>query len=405
MKPLRIGLIGASGRAVLAKHWHKPDTGESLVVAAADCAPKALAEFQQWAAPGAFVTDDYRELLARPGLDAIGVFSPDYVHEEHAVAALQAGKHVYLEKPMAISIASCDRILKAWRESGTKLMMGFNMRYMPIVARAKQLVESGAIGELKAIWVRHFVGAGGDFYYHDWHASRTNTLSLLLQKATHDFDVIHWLGGAYAKRVAAFGSLDYFGGDKENTLTCPTCAEAAVCPEVQEPTNPRQQCVFRREVDVEDNHVVILDLENGIKAAYLQCHFTPEYLRDYVLIGTRGRLEMEVEHLKLWTISRPDGHAWEKPPVRTDYPIDVNNNGCHGGGDPRIAQAFLDAVLHGIEPISDPLAGRMSVAVGCQAARSLRDGGVRHVPRVSHLQPAARPATDRHAATPAFISQ
>jgi hypothetical protein len=158
-------------------------------------------------------------------------------------------------------------------------------------------------------------------------------------------------------------------------------------------------------VDVEDNHVVILDLENGIKAAYLQCHFTPEYLRDYVLIGTRGRLEMEVEHLKLWTISRPDGHAWEKPPVRTDYPIDVNNNGCHGGGDPRIAQAFLDAVLHGIEPISDPLAGRMSVAVGCQAARSLRDGGVRHVPRVSHLQPAARPATDRHAATPAFISQ
>ena len=62
-------------------------------------------------------------------------------------------------------------------------------------------------------------------------------------------------------------------------------------------------------MDVEDNHVVILELENGIKASYLQCHFAPEYLRDYVLIGTKGRLEMEVEQLKLWTISRPDGHA------------------------------------------------------------------------------------------------
>ena len=102
--------------------------------------PKRWANFNS-GLPGAFVTDDYRELLARPDLDAIGVFSPDYVHEEHAVAALQAGKHVYLEKPMAISIASCDRILKAWRKSGTRLMMGFNMRYMPIVARAKQLVE------------------------------------------------------------------------------------------------------------------------------------------------------------------------------------------------------------------------------------------------------------------------
>ncbi|HUJ09503.1 MAG TPA: Gfo/Idh/MocA family oxidoreductase [Verrucomicrobiae bacterium] len=381
MKPLRIGLIGASGRGVLAKQWHRPETGESIVVAAADIAPKALAEFKLWAGREAFVTEDYHQLLAFPGLDAIGIFSPDYLHEEHVVAALQARKHVYLEKPMAISTASCDRILRAWRESGVKLMMGFNMRYMPIVARAKELIEAGTIGEPKAIWVRHFVGAGGDFYYHDWHANRRNTLSLLLQKATHDFDVIHWLGGAYSRRVAAFGGLDYFGGDKPNTLTCPTCADAAACPEVQEPANPRQQCVFRSEVDVEDNHVVILELENGIKAAYLQCHFAPEYLRNYVVIGTKGRLEMEVERLKLWTISRPDGRAWETSPVRTDHPID-SSQGWHGGADPLIAQAFLDMLLRGIEPISNPLAGRMSVAVGCEAVRSLREGGIRQVPAV-----------------------
>ena len=402
MKPLRIGLIGASGRAVLAKHWHRPESGESLVVAAADIAPKALTEFQQWAVNGAFITANYRELLVRSDIDAIGVFSPDHLHEEHATAALKSGKHVYLEKPMAISISGCDRILQAWRESGVSLMMGFNMRYMPIVAKAKQLIDSGVIGDLKAIWVRHFVGAGGDFYYHDWHAKRVNTLSLLLQKASHDFDVIHWLGGAYARRVAAFGGLDYFGGDKDDTLTCPECPEAATCPEVQTPTNPRQQCVFRGEVDVEDNHVVILELENGVRASYTQCHFTPEYLRNYVMIGTKGRLEMDVEQLKLWMISRPDGHAWERPSIRTDYEIDVSA-GWHGGADPLIAQAFLDTVLRGIEPVSHPFAGRMSVAVGCEAYQSLRDRSVRSVPGMQEPRTVAVRSRVRQSALQADI--
>lgn len=392
MKPLRIGLIGASGRAVLAKHWHRPESGESLVVAAADIAPRALTEFQGWGAKGAFITADYRELLARSDIDAVGVFSPDYLHEEHAVAALKAEKHVYLEKPMATSISGGDRILQAWRESGARLMIGFNMRYMPIIAKAKELIDSGAIGDLKAIWVRHFVGAGGDFYFHDWHAKRANTLSLLLQKASHDLDVIHWLSGSYTRRVAAFGGLDYFGGDKDNALTCPECPEASTCPEVQAPDNPRQQCVFREEVEVEDNHVVILELENGVRASYTQCHFTPEYLRNYVMIGTKGRLEMNVEELKLWMISRPDGHAWERPPIRTDFEIDVSA-GWHGGADPRIAQAFLDAVLRGIEPISHPLAGRMSVAVGCEAYHSLRDRTMRSVPPLQEAR--AVPAQSR----------
>jgi hypothetical protein len=90
---------------------------------------------------------------------------------------------------------------------------------------------------------------------------------------------------------------------------------------------------------------------------------------------------MDVEQLKLWMISRPDGHAWEKPPIRTDYEIDVSA-GWHGGADPLIAQGFLDSVLRGIEPVNHPLAGRMSVAVGCEAYHSLRDRSVRSVPGV-----------------------
>lgn len=55
----------------------------------------------------------------------------------------------------------------------------------------KELIDAGAIGEVKTIWCRHFVGNGGDYYFKDWHAERKNTTSLLLQKGAHDIDVIH----------------------------------------------------------------------------------------------------------------------------------------------------------------------------------------------------------------------
>ena len=75
----------------------------------------------------------------------------------------------------------------------------------------RELIQAGAIGEVKAIWCRHFVGNGGDFYFKDWHADRRNTTGLLLQKGAHDIDVIHWLADAYTQRVTAMGELTVYG--------------------------------------------------------------------------------------------------------------------------------------------------------------------------------------------------
>ena len=72
------------------------------------------------------------------------------------------------------------------KKSGKHLMIGFNMRYMSMYQTMKEIINSGVIGDIKAVWVRHFVGLGGYFYYHDWHGTAENTTSLLLQKASHD---------------------------------------------------------------------------------------------------------------------------------------------------------------------------------------------------------------------------
>jgi len=363
-----MGIIGVCGRGAIANNWR--DSGRAEVVAGADVSDAALADFKQRMGEKTFTTRDYRDLLDRKDIDAIAVTSPDFMHEEHAVAALQAGKHVFCEKPLAITTDGCDHILRTWKASGKHLMVGFNMRYMNIFRVMKEVVDSGAIGEVKAVWVRHFVGFGGDFYYHDWHANRKNTTSLLLQKGSHDIDMIHWISGHYTRRVAAFGSLDFFGGDMPDDLTCPACDLKETCTEAQ--FGSREQCAFRREVDVEDNNVMIMQLEGGIKASYLQCHFTPDYHRNYVFIGTEGRVENSEPDMKVWLKTRRS-NSWRELADRT---YDVKTaHGTHGGADPVICEDFLDMVLEGKEPVATPIAGRMSVAAGCAGAESMRNGG------------------------------
>lgn len=383
MKKIRIGIIGASGRAIIAKHWHVPHNDVSEVVAAVDVSEKSLADFRAWAGPDAWTGRDYRELLKRDDLDAVGVFTPDRFHEEHALAVLEAGKALYLEKPMALSTEACDRILLAVRKHKVPFMMGFNLRYHPVVLAARDAILAGRIGNVRAIWVHHFVGAGGDFYYHDWHANRTSVHSLLLQKASHDFDVIHWLGGAYGARAAAFGDLDYFGGDRPETLTCPTCDIRDTCPEAQAPDNPRQMCVFRKSVDVEDNQVVILKLANGVKASYTQCHFTPEYVRHYNVIGDKGRIEFFLERNEIWFYPRPEKtRDWPTPPPREEIPLAGarDSDEGHGGADEQITAGFIRYLRDGIPPNTSPEDGRMSVAVGCAATASLREGRMVDIP-------------------------
>lgn len=369
MEQVRIGVIGLGWRAGVTKYWHRPD-GRSVVVAGADSDPARLAKFRERINPDADVTTDYRELLERKDIDAIVVMTPDHCHDEHAVAALQAGKHVYCEKPLAITVEGCDRILRAWRDSGKQFMIGFNMRYMNMYRTMKEIVEAGDIGEVKAVWVRHFVGLGSDYYYHSWHANSRNTTSLLLQKASHDIDLIHWLTGRYTEKVAAFGGVDYFGGDKPDDLTCPACAEKDTCPEAR--FGPLIRCAFRQEVDVEDNSMVLMELEGGVKASYMQCHFTPDYMRNYTVIGTEGRIENSEPENRVYLKSRKS-NTWRDLSDRI-YEIKTAE-GSHNGADPKICDDFIAMIVDGKEPVAPPIAGRMSVAVGCAATESMRAGG------------------------------
>ncbi|MEU6724615.1 Gfo/Idh/MocA family oxidoreductase [Nonomuraea wenchangensis] len=369
MKDLRIGVIGLGLRTSLALHAHRPGGG-SVVAALCDSDPAVL-KSQSARFEAGFLAEDYRELLDRPDLDAVIVNTPDDTHERIAIDCLEAGKAVYLEKPMAITVEGCDAVLRAARRTGTRLYVGHNMRHMGVVRLMRDIIRKGVIGEPKTVWVRHFVGYGGDYYFKDWHADRTRTTGLLLQKAAHDLDVIHWLAGGYTSRVNALGDLMVYGDLPRRAPGTPR-PDDWLRTYAWPPTARRD---LHHVVDVEDVSVMNMRLDNGVIAAYQQCHFSPDYVRNYTVIGTEGRLENfgdgPGDTVKVWNTG-PTGYR-DDCDIAYKVPL---AEGSHGGADAEIIAEFRRFVQEGGATDTSPVAARMSVAAGYMATMSLRDGGM-----------------------------
>ena len=382
MKQVNLGIIGLNGRGRLWDFWRKMDGVN--VIGGADISRDSIDKFLERCNPEAFVTEDYHELLTREDIDGIVVATPDHLHADMVVDALDAGKFVYCEKPLATTVGDCRRMKEASDRNPGKLMVGFNMRYMPFVLKMKELVDAGEIGEIKAVWVRHFVGMGSIYYFHDWHADKRNTGSLLLQKGSHDIDVIHFITGHRSVKAAAFGGLEMFGGDKDNTLACPDCELKDTCIESQMPAlnldaKPgRKYCAYRKEINVPDNYTCIFQLDNGITVSYNECHFTPDYHRNFTFIGTKGRIEnSEIEStVKLW--KRKHGRN-DQPDMVFDMLNGLTREQLeigHGGADPLICEEFIRLIRGEITSPSVPVdAGYYAAMAGLAAQKSLENGG------------------------------
>jgi len=370
MQKINFGVIGAHHRGVISLLAHRPEEGLFLKAVCA-LSLDGLENYREKCGEGLLLTTDYREIVADPDINAVFVCTPDYLHEEHAVAALNAGKHVFLEKPMAISIGECDRILKAAAASDGRLYVGHNMRFFPVMRRMRQLIDEGRIGQVEAIWCRHFISYGGDAYFKDWHSERQYTNSLLLQKGAHDIDIIHYLAGSYSKRVIGMGKLSVYNevNDRREPHEAPNVAfNRSNWP-------PLSQKKLSPIIDVEDHSMIFMQLENGVQASYQQCHYTPDDCRNYTVIGTEGRIENYGDHStpdKLATV-----HLWNRRMGHQEHGNEVfrvsNAEGTHGGADPLMVDDFINFLRTGRSAGATPLDARAAVAAGSLGAESLRN--------------------------------
>lgn len=167
---MRFGLIGFGAWGKLHAEAIRKAPGAEL--AAIACASEASAQAARDAYPQARVDRDWRALVADPSLEAVDIVVPNHLHAEMAIAALDAGKDVLLEKPMASTIAECDEILAAVRRTGRVLSIGHEFRISTQWGFIKRLIAAGEIGDLLYANVSLFrfpyrQGSGGWRYGRD----------------------------------------------------------------------------------------------------------------------------------------------------------------------------------------------------------------------------------------------
>ena len=139
------------------------------------------------------ISDDWRRALDRADVDAVIIATPDHTHEEIALAAAAAGKHILLQKPMAGSVAACRRIIQAAGSAGVDLQVSFMHRYFEEVQQARELLGAGAIGPVQSIRIRNATPGPdwGDWFFDPAFVAH----GVVDQLGVHGIDLATWLLG------------------------------------------------------------------------------------------------------------------------------------------------------------------------------------------------------------------
>jgi myo-inositol 2-dehydrogenase/D-chiro-inositol 1-dehydrogenase len=190
-QPLRLGIVGCG---TVARERHLPvlhRMPEVAVLAVADANPHAAAEVAtRFGIPRRYATAE--ELVVDPELDAVAICTPPSAHVDPALAALDAGKHVFVEKPLTTSLADADRLLGRAARSRGRALMGFNLRWHRLLLRARRVVREGALG-----WVHCMVSTFSDPLLRRelpaWRRRRDQGGGALFDRAVHHFDLWRFL--------------------------------------------------------------------------------------------------------------------------------------------------------------------------------------------------------------------
>lgn len=342
---------------------------------------------------------DFDEMLRKTRPDTVIIATPDALHHEFIVRTLEAGCDAVSEKPMTIDAEKCRAIFAAEKRTGRRVTVTFNVRFVPYVARLREVLASGAIGKIISVDLNYQLDRqhGAD-YFRRWHRRKEISGGLLVHKSTHHFDMVNWLIADDPAVVYAAGSLQFYGPKrKERSKRCLGCEHAKTCEfyfDIMQPMAVgemldnaelyakvehldgyyRDQCVFSEEINIEDTMNLTVRYAGGAQMSYsLNAHCIHEGWR-MGINGTAGRLEAENWYSGPGTKSK-DRHIHIHRPGGTEtitVPIDTT---AHGGGDYRLHEMLFNG------PKPDPLgqmassrAGAMSCLIGAAGNESIRTG-------------------------------
>ncbi|MCY4107558.1 MAG: Gfo/Idh/MocA family oxidoreductase [Chloroflexi bacterium] len=402
MAKIRFGIIGVGSRGIrtFGRHLRGAYADRAELIALADVDPHRLGV----AAKMLEVDKTYAshsQLIDDAGVDAVVITTPDYTHAAIALEAMDAGKDVICEKPVATTIDDANRLLEAGRRFGKSFQVGFVLRYAPFFKGMHDAIVEGRIGRpLFATAVDNRAGSG---YFRSWHRLRQYSGGLLNHKSGHTLDILNWMLDGIPTAVSATGGVAHYGPRDWAGDYCSSCAAAGVCSEYIDFTqglmgelfhgaeirgdSKTDVCVYNSDKDTVDHASLNVEYQDGQRASYGLCLFAPYNQRELGVTGTEGKVEgREGEDRVRLTRRAPDrvrfaggyrGQPGSEEYLAVDQPGGEGVAGGHGGGDVGLLDDCFAAFEGQRDPVADLEAGYWSAVLGIAAEESVARGGQR----------------------------
>jgi predicted dehydrogenase len=317
--------------------------------------------------PSISLHQEYEDLIADPAVDLVLVVTPTYAHEAPAVAALHAGKRVFLDKPMAQNLTGAVHIREAEKASKNPLVMGFTRRFEEKWLTVFDIVQKGTIGEVKMMLHRAIVP------YHNIFQSYMRRIEwsggALAEKVSHLFDVANWFAHEPADRVSAFGGRIVFLPEENPPTRCRECERD--CPyrvgEKQEMIRPDTMvdfedsrsgeqelikmhdiCVWLPGADINDHGVVNIAYPGGVKASIFWTLFGPDSddQETFEIVGEKGKVLLTRHLGKIDIVGEYGRHheIWDERPAGFEH--------SHFGADHRLILELDRFCTTGSSPVT-----------------------------------------------------
>ena len=324
------------------------------------------------------------DMLKAEQLDGIIISSPNNLHLENFKEIANLSLPILLEKPLDVSWESISELVRLAENYKGPIVVGHCMRYAPILNKAKELINSGAIGKICSTRFVQFCHYGNNMFHDMWRRNMEKSGGMFIEKATHDIDIMNWLIEAQPTSIFAVSRQQAFGGSKPNDLRCRDCDERLSCPEsvqnmlyrwganvINEAIrlSEKDACVYAKEATVNDNETCILQFDNGCFGTYTHVYFSPRsyHHRIYEVIGTEGIMEVDLgaEHGGKITLCKRFGSIEDKQEYAFDY---MERN--HYNGDGSLMQHFYKVIIGEEKPHSTVRQAYIAEAAGIAAIRS-----------------------------------
>lgn len=332
MKKVRLGIIGIGNMG--SGHLRSIINGECpriMVTALADTDPQKLRMAKE-ISPSSAVFDSAENLINSGTSDAVLIAVPHYDHPAIAIKCFEQGLHVMTEKPAGVYTRQVREMNNAAKQAGVKFGIMFNQRTNPIYARAREIVKSGELGELKRlVWiVTNWYRTQAYYDSGNWRATWNGEGGgVLLNQAPHNLDLWQWIFGM-PKRVRAFCTAGKY-----------------------------------HDIGVEDDVTIYGEYENGATATFITTTGETPGSNRLEISGTKGKLVLEDGRLKHWRLKEDERvtcaeckNGFVCP--ESDYD---EFTAPEPDGHPEILNNFADCILDGADLIAPGEEGLNSLSI------------------------------------------